>query len=148
MTSFTVSSYEMKSKPSVGLPSFSAMSISQNCQKTYKNQENDAKFHKSHQILNQYKRNITKLCFGKISGQKTVKIKLSVDSGLSNMYCKFQILLETNFLTEILKIRHLLLIMRKKPRTHPKYFLFWENHVSLRIYLIELYVEYVSKILF
>ena len=36
-----------------------------------------------------------------------------------------QILYETNFLTEILKMRHLLLIMRKKNRNHPKSFLFW-----------------------
>ena len=34
----------------------------------------------------------------------------------SNLHCKFQILLETDFLTEILKMRHMLLIMRKKQR--------------------------------
>ena len=32
-------------------------------------------------------------------------------------HCKFQILWETNFLTEILKMEHLLLIMRKKTET-------------------------------
>ena len=48
-----------------------------------------------------------------------------------------QILKETNFLTEILKMRHLSLIMRKK-RNHAECFLFWENHISIRIYLIEL----------
>ena len=45
---------------------------------------NDGKFHKSHQILNQTKRNINKLCLGKISRYKTVRIKFSVDSGFSN----------------------------------------------------------------
>ena len=29
----------------------------------------------------------------------------------------------------------------KKNRDHAKYFLFWENHVSLRIYLIELQIS-------
>ena len=32
-------------------------------------------------------------------------------------HCKFQILWETDFLNEILKMRHLLLIMRKKTET-------------------------------
>ena len=41
--------------------------------------------------------------------------------------------------SEILKMRHLLLIMGKN-RDHAKCFLIWENHVSLRIYLIELYI--------
>ena len=39
----------------------------------------------------------------------------------------------------------------KKNRDHAKCFLFWENHVSLRIYLTELiskWVEYVSLIIF
>ena len=39
----------------------------------------------------------------------------------------------------------------KKNREHAKCFLFWENHVSLRIYLTELiskWVEYVSLIIF
>ena len=48
------------------------------------NHGNDGKFHKSHQILNQTKRNINKLCLGKISRYKTVRIKFSVDSGFSN----------------------------------------------------------------
>ena len=39
------------------------------------NHGNDGKFHKSHQILNQIKRNINTLCLGKISRQKTVRIK-------------------------------------------------------------------------
>ena len=43
------------------------------------------KFRKSHQILNQTKRNINKVCLGKISRHKTVRIKFSVDSGFSNM---------------------------------------------------------------
>ena len=33
------------------------------------------------------------------------------------MHYKFQILYETNFLTDILKMRHLLLIVRKKTET-------------------------------
>ena len=41
------------------------------------NHENEGKFHKSHQILN-------KLCLGKISRYKTIRIKLSVDSRFSN----------------------------------------------------------------
>ena len=48
------------------------------------NQGNDGKFHKSHEILNQTKRYISKLCLGKISRYKTVRIKFSVDSGFSN----------------------------------------------------------------
>ena len=48
------------------------------------NQWNDRKFHKSHQILNQTKRYINKLCLGKISRYKTVRIKFSMDSGFSN----------------------------------------------------------------
>ena len=35
-------------------------------------------------MLNQTKRNINKLCLGKISLQKTLRIKFSVDSGFSN----------------------------------------------------------------
>ena len=38
----------------------------------------------SDQILNQTKRNINKLCLGKISLQKTLKIKFSVDSGFTH----------------------------------------------------------------
>ena len=48
------------------------------------NHGNDRKFHKSHQILNQTKRHINKLCLGKISRYKTVRIKFPVDSGFSN----------------------------------------------------------------
>ena len=50
--------------------------------------------------------------------------------------CKFQILYETNFLTEILKMRHFSLW--EKNRNRAECFLFWENLVLLRIYLIEL----------
>ena len=46
--------------------------------------ENDRKFNKCDGILNQTKRNINKLCLGKISCHKTVRIKFSVDSGFSN----------------------------------------------------------------
>ena len=42
--------------------------------------------HKSHQILNQTKRNINKLCLGKISLEKTLRIKFSVDSRFSNEF--------------------------------------------------------------
>ena len=49
-----------------------------------RNHGNDEKFHKSHQILNKTKRYINKLCLGKISRYKTVRIKFSVDSGFSN----------------------------------------------------------------
>ena len=50
---------------------------------------NDRKFHKSHKLLNQTKRNINKLCLGKISHHKTVRIKFSLDSGFSNeLYSK------------------------------------------------------------
>ena len=48
------------------------------------NHGNDRKFHKSYQILNQTKRYINKLCLGKISHFKTVRIKFSMDSGFSN----------------------------------------------------------------
>ena len=44
------------------------------------NHGNDRKFHKSNQILNETKRYINKLCLGKISRYKTVRIKFSVDS--------------------------------------------------------------------
>ena len=37
----------------------------------------DRKFHKSQQILNQIKRNINKLCLGKISCQKAVRINFT-----------------------------------------------------------------------
>ena len=48
------------------------------------NHGNDGKFHKSHQILSQTKSSIKKLCLGKISRYKAVRIKFSVDSGFSN----------------------------------------------------------------
>ena len=50
------------------------------------NHGNDGKFHENHQILNQSKRCINKLCLGNISGYKTVRIKFSVDSGFSNKH--------------------------------------------------------------
>ena len=49
------------------------------------NHGKDKKVHKSDQILNQTKRNINKLCLGKISFQKTLGIKFFVVSGFSNM---------------------------------------------------------------
>ena len=49
------------------------------------NHGNDKKLHKSHQKLNKTKRNINKLCLGKVSRQNTVKIKFFVDSRFSNM---------------------------------------------------------------
>ena len=39
------------------------------------NHGNDGKFHESHKILNQIYRNVNKLCLGKISRQKEVRIK-------------------------------------------------------------------------
>ena len=48
------------------------------------NHREDGKLHKSNQIINQSKRNTNKLCLGKISLQKTLKRKFSVDSGFSN----------------------------------------------------------------
>ena len=50
------------------------------------NHGNEGKFHKSYQI-NQIKRNINKLCLRKISRQKVVRIKFSVNSAFSNMLC-------------------------------------------------------------
>ena len=50
------------------------------------NHGNDGKFHESHKILNQIWRNINKLCLGKISRQKDVRMKFSVDSAFSNMF--------------------------------------------------------------
>ena len=64
------------------LYSHRATSISWNRRKLRK----DGKFHKSDQILNQTKTNV-KLCLGKISLQKTLRIKFSVDSGFSNELC-------------------------------------------------------------
>ena len=49
-----------------------------------RNHGNNERFHKSDQTLNQTKRNINKLCLGKISLQKAARMKLSVDSGFSN----------------------------------------------------------------
>ena len=48
------------------------------------NHGKDGKFCKNGQILNQTKTIIDKLCLGKISLQKPVRIKLSVDSRFSN----------------------------------------------------------------
>ena len=50
------------------------------------NHGNNRKIHKSDQTLNQTKRDINKLCLGKISLQKTVRMKLSVDSGFCNVF--------------------------------------------------------------
>ena len=63
-----------------------ARSIPWNHQKHQKPQK-DGKFHKTHQILNQTKRSINKLCFRKISLQKTLRTKFSVDSRFSNELC-------------------------------------------------------------
>ena len=49
------------------------------------NHGNDRKFHESHQILNQIQKN-NKLCLTKISHQKAVRIKFSVDSLFSKMF--------------------------------------------------------------
>ena len=49
------------------------------------NHRNSKKFHKSDQTLNQTKGDIDKLRLGKISLQKTVKTKISVDSRFSNV---------------------------------------------------------------
>ena len=51
------------------------------------NHGNDRKIHKRDQTLNQTKRNINKLCSGKISLQKTVRINFSVDSGFLTVLC-------------------------------------------------------------
>ena len=51
------------------------------------NHGNNRKFYKSDQALKQTKRDINKLCMGEISLQKTVAMKLSVDSGFSNVFC-------------------------------------------------------------
>ena len=48
------------------------------------NTGNDGEFHKSHQMPNQTKRYINKLCLAKISRYKTTRITFSVDSGFSN----------------------------------------------------------------
>ena len=48
------------------------------------NHGHDGKFHKNHQILNQTKRYVNKLCLEKISRYETVRIKFSMDSGFSN----------------------------------------------------------------
>ena len=50
------------------------------------NHGNNRKIHESDQTLNQTKRDINKLCLGKISLQKTVRMKLFVDSGFSNVF--------------------------------------------------------------
>ena len=46
-----------------------------------RNNGKDGKVNKSDQIPDQTKRNINKLCLGKISLRKTLRIKFSVDSG-------------------------------------------------------------------
>ena len=46
------------------------------------NHGKDGKLHKSDQTLNQTKRNINKLCLGKILLEKTLRIKFSLDSRL------------------------------------------------------------------
>ena len=51
-----------------------------------KNHGNDGEYHKSYQILNQIKRNINKLRLGKITLQKAIGIKFSVDSTFSNIF--------------------------------------------------------------
>ena len=51
-----------------------------------RNHRNNRKFYKSDQTLNQTIRDINKSCLGKISLQKTVRMKLSVDSGFSNVF--------------------------------------------------------------
>ena len=53
------------------------------------NQGNNRKIHKSDQTLNQTKRDINKLCLGKISLQKIVRMKLSVDSTCLPLCGKF-----------------------------------------------------------
>ena len=53
------------------------------------NNGKDGKFHKNDQIFDQTKRNINKLCLGKISLRKTLRIKFSVDSGF---FCRFLII--------------------------------------------------------
>ena len=50
------------------------------------NHRNNRKIHKSDQTFNQTKRDINELCLGKISLQKTVRMKLSVDSVFSNVF--------------------------------------------------------------
>ena len=53
------------------------------------NNGKNGKFHKSDQILDQTETNINKLCLGKISLRKTLRIKFSVDSGF---FCTFLII--------------------------------------------------------
>ena len=50
-----------------------------------RNHRNNRKLHKSDWTLNQPKRDINKLCLGKTSLQKTVRMKLSVDSRFSKV---------------------------------------------------------------
>ena len=57
----------------------SARSVPRNRRKCLKSRKSD-------QTLNQTKRDINKLCLGKISLQKTVRMKLSVDSGFSIVF--------------------------------------------------------------
>ena len=53
------------------------------------NNGKDRKFNKSDQILDQTERNINKLCLGKISLRKTLRIKFSMDSGF---FCRLLII--------------------------------------------------------
>ena len=50
------------------------------------NHGNNIKFHRSDQTLNQTKGDINKLRLGKISLQETVRMKISIDSGFSNVF--------------------------------------------------------------
>ena len=49
------------------------------------NHGKDGKFHESHQILNQTKGNTNRLCLRKVSRQKVVRIKFSMNFACSNM---------------------------------------------------------------
>ena len=49
------------------------------------NHRNDRKFRKSHQLLNQTKRDITRLCLRKVSCQMVVRIKFPVNSAFLNL---------------------------------------------------------------
>ena len=50
------------------------------------NHRNNRKIHKSDQTFNETKIDINELCLGKISLEKTVRMKLSVDSVFSNVF--------------------------------------------------------------
>ena len=61
-----------------------ARSIPRNRRKRQKSRKY-GKMHKSVQTLNQTTRDINKLCLGKISFQKTVRLKFSLDSEFLNV---------------------------------------------------------------